>query len=1546
VPASSKNATPNPSQATNLEIFPNKALLEQPWFAQEKAFKAQLQHALIKDRFELSKQRRWLLQQGTSFQQDENSAQAQDKLEAKQQAWLGQFISSCEALTARVKASEKLKLNYPEQLPVSAKRDAIQALIAEHQVVIVAGETGSGKTTQLPKMCLELGLGRFGVIGHTQPRRVAAQAVSRRLSEELNCTLGQEVGYQVRFNDHSQADTLVKVMTDGVLLAEIAHDRFLEKYDCLIIDEAHERSLNIDFLLGYLKQILAKRSDLKVIITSATIDTERFSKHFNQAPVVSVEGRSFPVEMVYMPLEELSAEKSLSQALEQVLMLIEEDERELGLADKGDVLVFLPGEGEIRQISTDLRHSHLKHLEVLPLYARLSGPEQQKILSPNPNNAIRRVVLATNVAETSLTVPGIRYVVDSGLARVSRYSHRSKVQQLPVEKISKAAANQRAGRCGRVAEGVCFRLFSEEDFQLRDDFTQPEIQRTNLSSVILQMQILRMGDVAKFPFLDAPDKRLINDGFKQLFELGALNPQRKLTELGRQIARLPIDPQLARIVLQAAKESSLTEILIIVSALAIQDPREYPQEKREAAQQKHSVYKDKDSDFIGLLNLWNTCEQARQEQSKSAFKRWAQKNFLAGQRLHEWRELHRQLLGLIRPMKLKLNSEAADWTAIHRALLTGFITQVGFQSEPRLFSGARNRSFRIFPNSYIGRKAPKWIMAAQLIETSQLFAHKVGKIEPQWIEELAPHLLKHHYAEPYFSSKRNEVMAWKTSTLYGLLVSERSRVSYAQIDPELSHELFVREALVNEQLNSNAPFYVHNKQLRAEAELLEEKTRRRDIVVNDEVVFAFYRERLPKTIVNGQGLEKWRKREEKQQPKTLFAPKSLFIKAEAAGFDGEQFPDHIEWQGVKYPLKYSFNPGQEGDGLTIFVPIESLNRVPKYLFEWLVPGLLPEKVEALLKCLPKQHRRQIVPIPDTVQAVLPKLRCQDVPLTQAIAKVLAELKGLKLKHEDWQFERLSDYYRATIALIDNAGSLSKTEKHKANTVLETHEIDTQRAGAKPALPIETKAKSAKVSKPKTKSNTTSKQASADAPLDIAQRIASTAKLGGLGAQLALASQKANQDKRQQASKKLESQTPQKVKVSEEDTQKLKQASASAKSLAKLSEKVAEQLSEQKHGQRLSQRKNQNKEQKNTERKVEQPSPIKPLVKSVEGLSKQDEKQLQAVLKPKGKRAKTELIDQSKDLNHLIQKHGAKVQQRLAKQVGQKQQQRLYTQWDFDDLAQEVAISSGASELIAYPALQDSGTGVKVVLCDYPHVQRETHLRGLCRLALLSLASSVKYIRKEVLKGNQFTLSVPKDIDISKLKEDLLFAAIKHSFFAEHQPMTKAGFDALIQQHRQALTNTALKIDKMLHQLFKYDHQLRQGLMELQAKQYALSLEDIQQQREQLIYNGFIYAVEAQFLYELPRYLEALHWRLDRIKGNLNKDIELSQMLQRYQQQMLDLIAEDADVAQLASLKTYRWMLEEYRVSLFAQQLKTLMPISAKRLDKQWRVVLDEKNGSI
>ncbi|GAA75468.1 ATP-dependent helicase HrpA [Pseudoalteromonas sp. BSi20480] len=738
------------------------------------------------------------------------------------------------------------QVTYPEQLPVSQKKQAIKDAIANNQVVIIAGETGSGKTTQIPKMCLELGRGVDGFIGHTQPRRLAARTVANRIADEMKCELGQQVGFKIRFSDQVSNSTYIKLMTDGILLAEIQQDRFLNQYDTIIIDEAHERSLNIDFILGYLKNLLPKRPDLKVIITSATIDPERFSKHFNDAPIIEVSGRTFPVDVRYNPISDIKKEgmEAEGDQLQGIFDAVDE----LCAEGPGDILIFLNGEREIRDTADALSKRNLKHTDVLPLYSRLSNAEQNRIFAPHSR---RHIILSTNVAETSLTVPGIRYVIDPGTARISRYSYRTKVQRLPIEPISQASANQRMGRCGRVEAGICIRLYSEDDFLSRPEFTDPEILRTNLASVILQMLALGLGDMAQFPFVQAPDSRNINDGLTLLEELQAVKSSKRdnktaLTQSGRELSRLPVDPRLAKMVLTAHKLGALREVIIIVAALSIQDPRERPQEKRAAANEKHGRFDDPDSDFIAFLNLWNYLEEQQSELTNSQFRKLCQKDFLAYMRLREWQDIVYQISTVCNEMGMKATSDVADSEAVHKALLSGMLSHIGFKDEKQAYKGARNSQFHIFPGSGLFKKAPKWIMSAELVETSKLYARTNAKIDISWVEPLAQHLVKRSYSEPHWEKKPGAVIAFEQQTLYGLLVVNKRRCVYSNIDSKVSRELFVRTALVEQELGLNERFLQFNRELIEDIQVLENKSRRRDILVDEQTLFEFYDKKITK----------------------------------------------------------------------------------------------------------------------------------------------------------------------------------------------------------------------------------------------------------------------------------------------------------------------------------------------------------------------------------------------------------------------------------------------------------------------------------------------------------------------------------------------------------------------------------------------------------------------------------------------------------------------------------------------------------------------------
>jgi len=924
---------------------------------------------------------------------------------------------------ARVQQRQALHkpASFPPELPVSERVEDIRNAIEQHQVVIVAGETGSGKTTQIPKICLNSGRGIRGLIGHTQPRRIAARTVAGRIAEELGEQTGQQVGYQVRFTDTTSEQSRVKVMTDGILLAEIQHDRFLDRYDTLIIDEAHERSLNIDFLLGYLRQLLPKRPDLKVIITSATIEVERFSDFFNDAPVIEVSGRTYPVDIRYRPLtgDEDDRDQGWTDGVLSALEEIEQHERQ-EKKPPGDVLVFLPGEREIRNLSKVLRHVDLKHTEVLPLYSRLSNQEQNRVFQGHRG---RRLVLSTNVAETSLTVPGIRYVIDTGVARISRYSVRSKIQRLPIEAISQASANQRAGRCGRVAPGICFRLFDETDFINRPEYTDPEILRTNLASVILQMATTGLGDIRHFPFLEAPDKRLINDGYKLLEELGAVDDRRRVTRLGQTMSRLPLDPRLARMLVTASELGSLSETLVIIAGLSIQDPRERPQEKQQAADQAHAPFNDKESDFASLLNLWRFYEEQRQELSQNQLKKLCQKTFLSWMRMREWRDIHRQLTLICREQKLAINTEPANYDSLHKAILAGLLGQVAVKVEKREYLATRNRKVTIFPGSRVAKSAPKWIVAGEIVETSRVFARTVAAIQPEWIEPLAGHVVKHHYFEPHWEQKRAQVMGYEKVTLYGLDVVPRRCIPYSKVDPRECRDLFIRRALVEGDYRSRAPFIERNRALLDSVENLEKKTRRRDLLVDDEALVAFYDQRLPQEIVSGRHFEAWWKGLSAEELKNMELTEQDILQRPMDEQAENLYPDYLAWEGVQYPLSYEFEPTSERDGVTLQVPLMALKQIPARRLEWLVPGLLREKCIALVKGLPKALRRNFVPVPDFVDAALENMQPSNQPLALQLGEQLRRMTGVRIDPEAWSESELPRYLRMNVRVLGDGGKV-------------------------------------------------------------------------------------------------------------------------------------------------------------------------------------------------------------------------------------------------------------------------------------------------------------------------------------------------------------------------------------------------------------------------------------------------------------------------------------------------------------------------------------------
>jgi ATP-dependent helicase HrpA len=1024
-----------------------------------------LSHCLLADRKALAKRLQGLRQRqkrGLPF--DQGLARLQADVQRSQAAF-----------AARQGALGPIR--YPEELPISARREEIAGLIQRHQVIILCGETGSGKSTQLPKICLELGYGIGGRIGHTQPRRIAARSLAARIASELDTELGAAVGYKVRFKDQVSAQSRVKLVTDGMLLAEIQQDRELLEYDCLIIDEAHERSLNIDFLLGYLKQLLPKRPELKLIVTSATIDPERFARFFDGAPVINVSGRTYPVELRYRPPSEEGGSNERDEPLQQALL---DAVDELAREPWGDILVFLSGERAIRESAESLRQHRHKGIQILPLYARQSSAEQAAIFRPDGS---RRIILATNVAETSLTVPGIRNVIDAGFARISRYSHRSKVQRLPVERIAQASANQRKGRCGRVAPGICIRLYSEEDFASRAEFTEPEIQRTNLASVILQMKMLGFGDIAAFPFIDPPDMRLVRDGYRVLEELGALDGEGRVSRIGQQIARLPVDPRIGRMVLESVHHACLREVLVIAAALSVQDPRERPADKQQQADEAHGLFKDETSDFLSFVKLWDYLQEKRRHLSRRKFQQLCQSHFLSANRVNEWIDIHQQLQLQMHELGHKENEQPGNPGEIHRAILSGLLSHIGWREsgKDKGYLGARNSRFHLFPGSGLFASQPKWLMAAELVETSRLYARTAAAIEPAWVEQAAGHLLQRSYSQPHWQSQRGQVGGFEKVSLYGLVLVPRRRINYGPINPAESREIFIRSALVEGDFHSRAPFWRHNQELIAQVHELEAKSRRRDILVDEDKLFAFYNERIPAGIYSTAQFDQWLREISKSEPndqgassatpenESLLAPdRSLpptpsrgegagnapsnpdtsairggrgqtrlrnfhskllhlrmgdILREQAPQLDAAAFPNRLDFAGLQLPLRYAFEPGQADDGANLAVPLAVLNQVDQQQIDWGIPGQLQERLTALLKALPKSLRKHFVPVPDTAARLAERLKPGAGPLLTRLGEELKRLSGVQIPEDAWDLQAVPEHLRLNIRVLDENGQL-------------------------------------------------------------------------------------------------------------------------------------------------------------------------------------------------------------------------------------------------------------------------------------------------------------------------------------------------------------------------------------------------------------------------------------------------------------------------------------------------------------------------------------------
>ena len=1250
--------------------------------------------------------------------------------------------------------------SFPEQLPVSDRREEIREAIAQNQVVIVAGETGSGKTTQLPKICMELGRGVAGLIGHTQPRRLAARSIASRIANELQTEPGSAVGYKVRFKDHVGPQTYLKLMTDGILLAEIQGDRFLNEYDTLIIDEAHERSLNIDFLLGYLKQLLPKRPDLKLIITSATIDTERFSRHFAKAPVIEVSGRTYPVEVRYRPLmlETNDAENAKTRDMQQAIL---DAVDELSLMDTaqgkspGHILIFFSGEREIREAAEALRKHHPPQTEILPLYARLSAGEQNRVFSSAKH---RRIVLATNVAETSITVPGIHYVIDTGLVRMSRYSYRSKIQRLPIEPISQSSANQRKGRCGRISEGVCIRLYSEEDFNHRPEFTEPEIKRTNLASVILQMEALRLGHIEDFPFLEPPSARYINDGYKLLHELCAVDQHKTVTPLGKAIARMPVDPKIGRMLEEARKLNCLKELLIIGSALSVQDPRERPVDKQQKADEKHkfineTVYdqngdeveltdiqkKQKDkpkSDFLFYLKLWDLYEHKRKHLSQNKLRKFCKEHFLSYNRMQEWRDIYQQVHTLFKEQGAKLNTTEADYDAIHQALLSGLLGNIGNKSlENNEFHGPRNIRFMIHPGSWQAKKPPKWVMCAELVETTKLYGRVVARITPEWIEALAGHLIKRSYSEPHWQKRSAQVGAYERTTLYGITLCAKRRVNYGPIDPVLSREIFIREALVQGEYQTQASFFKYNQSVIAEIETLEAKGRRKDILVDEQALYQFYDERIPAGIYNGKTFEKWLKSVQKKQPELLYLQKETLMRHEAEHINEAQFPTSMEVNGVSLKLDYHFEPGHVEDGVTAMIPLAILGQLHEQSFDCLVPGLVRDKIIALIKCLPKVLRKLFVPVPNYADAYLAAGFDHKQALIDNLSTFMHKTSGTVIEADAWQLDNLPEFYRMNFRVVD------------ANN-----------------------------------------------------------KVLAVGRDL-----------------------------------KAIQSELSGKSQEVLSELPTSDIEKDK-----------------------------------------------------------------------------------------------VTQWNMGDLPEVVELQQQGLSIRTYPAIVDDsqdGESVSVRLFRDEEQAGVAMRQGLRRLFRLVARKEMKYMRKNLRHLDKIQLYYAAIGNKQSLLQDLEDAIIDYAMFTDEDVIrSETLFNKLADDARQNLLTVANETCDVVYEILAQHHQIGKRLQGNIPLGWFDAVKDIKQQLSCLVYAGFVCATPRQWLKHLPRYLKAINLRLEKMERAFEADKKRQAEIQKHWNRVYQYIGDQPQQTLSPEWEQYRWMVEEMRVSLFAQELKTAVPVSNKKLE--------------
>ena len=1360
-----------------------------------------------------------------------------------------------------------LQIDFPDSLPVSAKRDEIAAAIQAHQVVIVCGETGSGKTTQLPKIALALGRGKLNapegrgrLIGHTQPRRIAASSVAKRIAEELKTPLGEVVGYKVRFQDRLSRDASVKLMTDGILLAETQTDPLLKAYDTLIIDEAHERSLNIDFLLGYLREILPRRPDLKVIVTSATIDAERFAKHFESkagpAPVIYVSGRTFPVEMRWRPFEE-SREYDLNDAIADGV-----DELWQGNAG-GDILVFLPGEREIREAADHLR-KHLAHhpvmraAEVLPLFSRLSQAEQDRIFEGHTG---RRIVLATNVAETSLTVPGIRYVIDAGTARVKRYSFRSKVEQLQVEPVSQAAANQRAGRCGRVANGICIRLYDEKDFASRPRFTDPEILRSSLAGVILRMKSLHLGDVTQFPFLEAPSGRAVADGYQLLGELGAVDDANELTEIGRELARLPLDPRVGRMILEGRTRGALQEVLVIASAMSVQDVRDRPLEAQQQADQAHAKFDDEKSEFSGYLTLWKWLHDARggapvaqnrremvaatqgpkkasaavlpvsqrlavaegggpppqpspsgggsknagsarplpplgegrdggspaprhgsipatHKLSNRQYEQLLRQNFVSVRRVREWRDIHSQLLTVVTEHKWKLNPTPAGYEQIHKSMLAGLLGNIGWKMDEEAGSssgeylGARGIKFHRHPGAHLRKRPGRWIVCAELVETTRLFGRGIANIEPQWIEEVAGHLLKKQLLDPHWEKKDARVTAFERATLYGLVVYSGRRVDFAKADPAGAREIFIREALAGGEWESKLPFLAANRKLVREVEALEHKSRRQDVLVDDALIYAFYEAQVPADVANGHAFEQWYRQASATNPKLLFLTREELMRHQAAGITTQAFPPTVKLGGVDCAATYLHQPGDARDGVTVTVPLFVLNQVSEERCEWLVPGMLKDKIQALLKSLPQKPRSRFVPLPESAARLAEALGTPEAfgagSLTDALLKRVRDITSLDVKRADFKLDMLPPHLFMNLQVVDEHGRQLGMGR---NLGALKGELGTKARGAFQAL-------------------------------------------AGLKARAAPAPAPAA-------------------------------PSADGGKTAAPAPKAA-------------------------------PGPAAP---------------------PAGQR---------------------------------------YTAWTFGELPELMEVRRGAQTLIGFPALVDGGDAVTIEVFDEPELAVAKHRAGLRRLVALQIRDALKYLEKNIPDLQKMAVAYMPLGTLEELRAQILDVALDRAFLQEPLPTDEASFKRRLDEGRGRLTLIASEVARLASTILT-DYAAAQRKIK-DTKIQPEAVKDAAEQLQRLVGKRFIADAPWTQLQHFARYLKAIVLRLDKLRADPARDAQKLAELKPQEQRYWRLVAERKGATD-ERMREFRWLLEELRVSFFAQELRTPQPVSIKRLDKAWQQIV-------